>query len=301
MTTLFTSLGKRARAVRCNERGNSSSERGDLKAAERAYRAALAIDPEFAAPYYNLGLLFKYAHDWRECFEWNRRAVELDGAHEGAWWNLAIAATALERWDHARRAWQRCGLPIEAGSDPTDFPCGIAPVRLDPEGRGEVVWCERIDPARAVVRSIPLPESEIGYGDILLTDGAPNGSRRIAGRDVAVFDALGSVHRSRFSTCVVQLEGLDEGAVERLADLAEPQNIQVENWTSSLRVLCRECSEGQVHPDHVHQPAAPSGLHRVALAARDPSVAQRLVLEFVDSHPSVRLLSFDVALPRSPD
>jgi Flp pilus assembly protein TadD len=43
-----------------NERGLTLSEQGDAFGAEAAYRAAMAADPSWAAPYYNLGLLYKY-------------------------------------------------------------------------------------------------------------------------------------------------------------------------------------------------------------------------------------------------
>lgn len=88
----------------------------------------------------------------------HRRAVELDSSDEAAWWNLGIAATALGEWREARTAWRACGIEIPEGDGPPDLDFGLVPVRLDPAGCGEVVWCRRIDPARAVIRNVPLPE-----------------------------------------------------------------------------------------------------------------------------------------------
>jgi hypothetical protein len=96
----------------------------------------------------------------------NERAAALGGAEgDPAWWNLGIAATALRRWDAARDAWRRFGIQVPDGTGELQMDLGPAPVRLDPDGRAEVVWGRRVDPARIVVINVPTPESGHRWGD----------------------------------------------------------------------------------------------------------------------------------------
>jgi hypothetical protein len=44
-------------------------------------------------------------------------------------------------------------------------------VRLNPQSSGEVVCGERLDPARLLILSVPLPESRHRFYDIVLNDG----------------------------------------------------------------------------------------------------------------------------------
>ena len=139
MKNLFSPLGKRGRASRANERGRKLRDKGEKAAAIASYQRAMAIDPGWSVPFYNLGLLHKYASEWQSSLEANLRATELDPADQAGWWNLGIAATALGRWDLARQAWRGAGLVVPDGEGPIDLPCGYNPIRLDPEARGSLV------------------------------------------------------------------------------------------------------------------------------------------------------------------
>ncbi|MBL8999494.1 MAG: tetratricopeptide repeat protein, partial [Gemmatimonadetes bacterium] len=142
-------MTNRAEAERLTDDASTLQECGDALGAERAYLAALSADPEWSATHYNLGLLCKYQLRWEESFAHNARAVELAPDDEAANWNLGIAATALQRWAEARRAWTACGIDGPPGEGPPEFAWGHTPVRLDPATAGEVVWGKRLDPARA--------------------------------------------------------------------------------------------------------------------------------------------------------
>ena len=102
------------------------------------------------------------------------RAVALLDKETGApdWWNVGIAATALQDWPLARRAWQAYGLKVPGAASGTGEPAGMelgsAAVRLSPEGEAEVVWGRRLDPARIAVLSIPLPSSGRRWGEVVL-------------------------------------------------------------------------------------------------------------------------------------
>lgn len=51
---------------------------------------------------------------------------------EASWRNLGIAATALSRWDVARRAWRNYGLDVPDADSPIGGNFGNGPVRINP-------------------------------------------------------------------------------------------------------------------------------------------------------------------------
>ena len=103
----------RRRADELNERGRVMADHGQLDEAAKLYRQAVTVDPELAAAWFNLGLVHKWRREWPAAVECNLRSVELTGDEgDPAWWNLGIAATALRRWELARRAWQCYGVPL---------------------------------------------------------------------------------------------------------------------------------------------------------------------------------------------
>lgn len=250
-----------------NERGRSLAAAGDSAGAVAAYRAAAAADDTWSVPWFNLALVYKYRRDWTRCTECSREALLRDPSDEGAWWNLGIAATARGDWRDARLAWERCGLDIPDGEGPLNLEYGLTPIRLNPDTRAEVVWCDRIDPARAIVRNVPLPESGHRYGDLLLHDGAPSGTRILNGIEVPVFDALERLEASDMRTYVLDLPGSTEDMRTTLEDLAFESGMAAEDWSRSVRFLCRKCSEGQPHELHDRDLAGVRGDVSVAVAS----------------------------------
>ena len=266
-------------ARRLNERALELEEESAAEEAERLYREAVRLAPGFSWPWFNLGLLLKRQRRWPESLDANRRAAELDPEDETAWWNLGIAATAVGDWATARAAWTGFGFTLPEGEGPIeDMGFGLTPIRLDPEGEGEVVWCWRLDPARAVVESVPLPESGRRHGDLLLHDGEPRGARhRSDGSEVPVFDELGLLAPSSFGTYAALVEAPSEEDLEALADAASEAGLGFEDW-STIRMICRQCSLGVPHE---HQPR-PQDEHwnperTVALAARSEAEVHELL------------------------
>lgn len=149
---------------------------------------AADLEPWLSESWFNLALLHKFRHDWEQARSAGLRAVALLDRETGApdWWNVGIAATALQDWPLARRAWQAYGLKVpgdahgaggKGSGEPVGMELGSAAVRLSPEGEAEVVWGRRIDPARLEVLSIPLPSSGRRWGEVVLHDGVPHGER----------------------------------------------------------------------------------------------------------------------------
>lgn len=214
------------------------------------YHEALRLDPARPTTLYNIGLIHKYRGEWVESREFNQRAVELAPDDEAANWNLAIAATALHDWRMAREVWHRLGMDIELGDAPIDDNFGRALARLNPDGSAEVVWGQRIDPVRLRIENVPLPESGFRPGDVVLHDGAATGRRVSHGREYFVFNALMLHAPSRLSTFVLKVEVATPEDVAALEAAMEAQGGCIEDWTTSVRMLCKACSEGLPHDHH---------------------------------------------------
>jgi hypothetical protein len=265
-------------ASRYNEKANELKDAGQIAEAIVYYKKAIQAAPAWSAPWYNLGLIYKYEHNWTEALRCSRRAAELDPRDEAAWWNLGIAATALNDWPEARRAWQAYGVKLPAGEGPIEENLGLTPIRLNPSGGGEVVWCRRIDPARAIIESIPFAESGHRYGDLLLHDGAPNGYRQVQGREVPVFDELEILLPSEFGTYTVTIDFASADELEQLSAAFNDRGLAAENWEANTRVICRACSEGRPFDEqHQHDEAEMNQVASSGVCLAIAAVSERLV------------------------
>jgi hypothetical protein len=259
-----------------NSRAMAAHDRGDVRRAMSLYEKAAKADSSWSVPWYNLGLLAKERRDWKVSRHYNQEAVRRDPANQAAWWNLGIAATALSDWTEARHAWSSYGIKIPEGSGEIIADLGSTPIRINPQGNGEVIWSRRIDPARAFISSVPLPESRHRHGDLILHDGAPNGYRMLRGREVAVFDEIEILSPSRlgtFETTVVVDSVEDLAALERIFGTA---GAAAEDW-SSIRYICKRCTEGHPHDGHDLGEDHAAGERHVGIAASTEEVASELL------------------------
>ena len=284
----------------------------DLEAAMPLYEQALALDPDRAATHYNIGLVYKYRGAWAESLRHNRRASDLRPADEAANWNMGIAATALRDWPAAREAWHRVGIQIAEGDGPIEEDFGITPVRLNPNDSGEVVWGRRIDPVRVVLGNIPYPASSFRAGDVVLHDGAPVGERQYDGRIYSVFNVLALFEASANSTYEAEVRTRDAADLDALTSALDAAQIDHEVWTSNVRILCKQCSEGTPHEhvdDQERAPAWPDS-HVLGISTTSPEAARQvlerwsagkggLLTRLVGKASSDRLLRFECALAGS--
>src|SRR5690606_13050084 len=124
---------------------------------------------------------------------------------------------------------------------------GGAAVRLSPEGEAEVVWGRRIDPARIEVQSIPLPSSGRRWGEVVLHDGVPRGERTTVAGGLTggtpsvfpVFDEIELWAPSSVPTWVVLIEAATPADRDALERLAADAGYAAEDWSASVRLLCR--------------------------------------------------------------
>ena len=226
---------------------------------------------------YNLGLAAKYKGDWQESLEQNQRADKLRPGDEATLWNLGIAATALNNWSEARRAWRAYGIEVNDGAGEVLMPEINACVRLNPSISGEVVWGVRIDPARIRVLNVPLASSDRLYGDILINDGAPEGTRISGGEEYAVFDELGLWRRSVYSTYEVELAVPNTKAFESLEKRCRQNDMWVENW-GTVRSLCEACSRG--NPGEHVCTSAPTDQSKFGFASKSEDDLRQVLSEW---------------------
>jgi len=286
------------RAQQLNADGNAALDAGRLDDAIAAFSQAAALAPSWSTPWYNLGLVYKRQKQWRQSLEHNRRAAALDPSNEPAWWNMGIAATATGDWDLARAAWRGFGIDVPDGDGPIDLPCGVGPIRLEPDGDGEVVWCQRLDPARAQILSIPLPESGHCWQDVVLNDGEPVGYRQYRGQERPVFNALALLERSPFGTYVARVAmPKDRASITRLSEIAAECGGAAEDWSASVRMICKACSEGRPHERHDTELPA-DGAHLIGIAARSREHASEILQAFEAGREDVRVEWLDDALVR---
>lgn len=229
-------------------RAYEAMDRGALAEASRAFDALLQHEPDDRYYHYMRGLAHKYMLDWPAALRHNLRAIELsDAVCEAEHWNAAIAATALGDWTRARALWSACGIGVPEGDGAIDGDFGIAVVRLNPWNGGETVFVRRIDPVRARLLNVPLPESGHRFGDIVLHDGAPTGHRHDGEREVAVFNELARLAPSDFQTFVAFVRCGSREALQPLLDATAPGVGYTEDWTGSIRHYCMRCSYGTPH------------------------------------------------------
>lgn len=250
---------------------------GRTNEAIAVYESIIAQSPGWSVPYYNLGLIYKYSCQWQQSYDCNKKAAELAPDDEAAWWNLGIAATALLDWKTARQAWNHFGLNLEETEEELNMDLGRTPIRVSVEDEPEVVWATRICPARAVIESVPFGESGRRYQDIVLNDGAPAGYRVVDGHEYPVFNELQLIQASAYKTYTVTVDTFDQELVDHLAELCGWLGIGFEDWTT-VRILCKQCSEGTPHEHHDHDLAHEAGGNRIiGLAATGQQQVEELL------------------------
>jgi hypothetical protein len=254
----------------------------------------LRRQPSDFGTWFDLGLAYKYERNWPACLNANAHAVAISGERgEPAWWNLGIAATALHNWPEARRAWRGYGINIPDGDGPIDHNSGLTPLRLNDS---EVVWGDRLDPARIKIQNIPFADSGYRRGDIVLHDGVPNGERTIEGKTHKVFDAIECWAPSEIPTLAVEITCPDDADSQALVELFAANNFAAEDWTQNVRSVCATCSAGNI--DSTEQLVA-HAMHRSFGFASPPGLAATLLETWASSEPDRRAFGEIVVVSRS--
>ena len=148
----------------------------------------------------------------------------------------------------------------------------MVPIRCNEE----VLWCQRIDPARAIILSVPFPESERRYRDLVLHDGAPNGSRWYRGEEVPVFDELELLEASEYSAFSFVARVQSPAHVRQFGELAAEAGLAAEDWTT-VQIVCDACSRGLPHKHHLREAPPWKPERHLAVAAKDEQEVDAVV------------------------
>ncbi|WP_240797040.1 outer membrane protein assembly factor BamD [Stenotrophomonas maltophilia] len=229
-------------------RAYAAFDEGDLIDAADLFGELIERTPCIPHLHYMRGLAYKYLRDWPASLRDNLRSEQLRETFDQATaWNAGIAASGASDWAEARRQWNRCGIAVPEGEGPIDGNFGVACVRLNPWSSGETVYMRRLDPVRARVENVPLPESGFRFGDIVLHDGASTGKRIYGEREVPVFNAMQRLQQSDMATYAVFVQCDAAEDIAALRQLSLPGIGLIEDWTHSVRHLCLRCSYGTPH------------------------------------------------------
>lgn len=292
---------KKRKAQKLHEQAQDLSDEGRDDEAIALYQKAIELDPEKSESFYNIGLIYKYRNNWEESFKYNASANKLNPEDEAARWNLGIAATALRDWATARRVWKENGITLEDGNGPINSDFGLTPVRLNPDGNGEVVWARRIDPVRSKILNVPLPESGYFPGDIVLHDGAAVGYRMYGEVEKPVFNVLELFERSKHKIFKVTIHANEQREIVELEEILEECGMISEDWTTNYRVICRACSEGRPHQEHdTEDESVWVSEHEIGVGAPSEELLRDAINKWADTNRKT-IIGIECVLERSLD
>jgi len=190
--------------------------------------------------YFNIGLFYKKSKNWEKSIEYNLKSIELNPDNAGANWNLGIAYTAISDFANASKFWKYFKVETNPISEFAIKSMGLIPIRLL---NGEVVWCDRIDPARAKIKTIPLLDSNHNFEDLLLIDWAPDGYRRVKRVDIPVFNEIDRLEVSKFKTISIKIFEKKDSIINEIKKI---KDYNFEIWSDSINFICEDCSKGRL-------------------------------------------------------
>ena len=153
-----------------------------------------------------------------------------------------------------------------------------------------MVWGKRVDPVRIRVMNVPLPESDRLFGDIILNDGAQEGTRTSGGNEFPVFNELAVWKRSEFSTFRVEVRGITPESKSSFERLCNDAGISFEDW-GTIRSLCAACSRGNPGSHECVAETEENHSTRFGIAARGIDVLTALLGEWCELEPGLSVNS----------
>lgn len=128
-----------------------------------------------------------------------------------------------------------------------------------------------------------MPESGYRFHDIILNDGASNGTRiDDDGVEVPVFDELSIWQVSEYSTFCVKLQIRNQESQEQLVKLCHAQQLGVEDW-STVRFICAACSRGNPGKHDCKAKPLEDGSRRIGFGAKRKEDLVKVLREWATS------------------
>lgn len=234
---------------------------GDMYNAIKLLKRVVRLAPDDPFAYFQLGQIYKLRQEWKPALYYNKRAISLEPTNRQAWWNVALAATALKKWRIADRTWSKFDPRIKADE--------LLCVRCHWAGQFELLWVKPIDPARGLIQCIPHPQSDRRYSDLILFDNKIVGYNIIHHKKIPVFDELGVLKRSAYQTFSCMLHTDEDKLIRLLEQLCEGAEIGFEVWSNTTWVM--PAQPAKALPEYYGKDwmaAAPAGNTTVAFAAQ---------------------------------
>lgn len=204
---------------------------GDVYNAVKLYKRCIKLVADWAEPYALLAEVYKKRAEWKPAMHYAKKALSLDASLAETWWTLGITAVALGKSRLANSVWSKFG-----SGDPGS---ALFSLQLTHSGMFELIWAKPLDPARAQITSIPHPDSDRHFMDIVVFD------RKVIGYSVAkrrrypVHPELGLYQRSPYFTFSCCLETPTKKDVLVLEQLCVDANLGFEIWSKAAKVQKR--------------------------------------------------------------
>lgn len=243
---------------------------GDFYMAIKLFKKIIRIDPLWELPYTQLSQIYHELQDWKATLHYSEQAVlRSSNPQQELWHCQGIAATALKRWQLARKAWNQLGYEFRDSNQELRLDMGAACLRLDfYQHYQAIVWAKLRDPARAEIMSIPPPASGYCFRDVVLIDSHACGLRIVRKKRVPVYRALQVLKQGHFHTFEVWLMNTDLQEIDLLASLCQQADIGFDNWSAGSRQMIGRARRS--NPEYYGQPGMSGNANdpkQVALAA----------------------------------
>ncbi|MEZ4984121.1 MAG: hypothetical protein R2795_03635 [Saprospiraceae bacterium] len=209
------------------EEARRYEELGDVYHAVKLFKRVIKLAPDWMPPYQSLGRIYHQRREWKPSFHYNKKTIALAPSDKDAWWMMGMAAAALKKEGVARSVWSKFGvLPI------AKTPEGL---QLTYHGTFEILWMQALDPAKAVVLSIPHPDSGFRYRDQVYYDRRPVGYHIVDKKRIPVYAEMGWVKHSPFQTFSCLLHTVTPEQLLQLEKLCYHAGLGFEIWSNAAR------------------------------------------------------------------
>lgn len=252
------------------EKAIGYDDAGDVYNAVKLYKRVIQLAPDLVLPYVRLARIYKNRCEWKSALHYAKKAIALDAGDSQTWWDMGLAASALGKERLCRAVWQKFGVQEAQGK--------VIAVQVQHSGIFELFWAQTLDPAKAVLASIPHPDSGLRYRDIVLIDREIVGYQMAGKRKTPVYPALCRLKQSFYQTFTCVLEASSDPSFRILEKLCADAGVGMEIWSDAVWAKSR--MPGQRKPEYFgkeifNQPGSTAGW--AALAARKEQEAQEVL------------------------